>query len=109
MKDNDLREKIFLNPDDKDKMLDNMTRDADFLLAQNIMDYSLLVGIEKGISTMEHPDPQAKLIADDARKRDSQMVMHANATNSAQMYYVGIIDILQVRPHTRLMDIWLYL
>lgn len=49
MKDNDLREKIFLNPDDKDKMLDNMTRDADFLLAQNIMDYSLLVGIEKGI------------------------------------------------------------
>ena len=58
MKDNDLREQIFLHPDDRMKLLLHLERDTDFLKRNNIMDYSLLVGIEKGTSPFHNVHDQ---------------------------------------------------
>ena len=49
MKDNDLNEKLFINMQERRGLLEQLRKDCDFLEGHNIMDYSLLLGIEKGI------------------------------------------------------------
>ena len=55
------------------------------------MDYSLLLGIQKGISEFI-PLAETEAGSDDAA---DALVLPASHTNSANLYYVGIIDILQ--------------
>ena len=49
MKDNDLNEKLFINMQERKSLLDQLRKDCDFLKNNSIMDYSLLLGIEKGM------------------------------------------------------------
>ena len=85
MKDNDLREKLYFNDAQRERFQQHLTKDAAFLQGEGIMDYSLLLGIEKGLSEME-----CQVGVD-----ENPLVMSASNSFTAQRYYVGIIDILQ--------------
>ena len=87
MKDNDLREKVYLNDQQRELFVQTVKDDAKFLCDRGIMDYSLLLGIEKGVSKFN-------VIDEEDADRDA-LILPASHANSAHMYYVGIIDILQ--------------
>ena len=84
MKDNDLHEKLYLKRPERDALIETIRSDTEFLRGFNIMDYSLLLGIEKGVNDQEYPESE-----------NNSQVLHARFANSASKYYVGIIDILQ--------------
>ena len=84
MKDNDLREKMYLNEQQRERFIWNLEADSAFLCAKNIMDYSLLLGIEKGLHDVQQQGED-----------QDPLVMAASNAFTARSYYVGIIDILQ--------------
>jgi hypothetical protein len=50
MKDNDLREKFYLQQREAEELRHQLSADSKFLLEHNLMDYSLLVGIQKEVT-----------------------------------------------------------
>ena len=84
MKDNDLREKMYLQRRERIALIEQIENDSKFLCDRNIMDYSLLLGIEKGVNHQVFEEVE-----------NNTQVLHARFANSASVYYVGIIDILQ--------------
>merc|ERR1711939_1210141 len=79
MKDNDLHEKLYLKRPERDALIKTIRSDTQFLRGFNIMDYSLLLGIEKGVNDQEYPETE-----------NNSQVLHARFANSASKYYVGI-------------------
>lgn len=47
LKDNDLRTKISLHPEDAVRVVDILKKDSDLLCEMGVLDYSLLVGVKK--------------------------------------------------------------
>lgn len=89
LKDLDLRETLYMSEDDKQDLVEQLRKDTKFLCDHNIMDYSLLLGIQKGLN----PKKRLYTSAFDQQPQHGQLT--AVAAHSAQSYYVGIIDILQ--------------
>jgi len=50
LKDNDLNYRLVLSPEDVAATCSQLDRDSEFLAAQGIMDYSLLIGVRKWCS-----------------------------------------------------------
>ncbi len=86
-KDLDLQEPLYLRAQDKQKLTQQLEADSRFLSTHNIMDYSLLLGIKKGISSVT-ADSEAGAAPD-------PVIYHAAAAHHSQRYFMGIIDILQ--------------
>ena len=95
MKDNDLRENVHLSADDRKVVLDYLEKDSKFLAEQQVMDYSLLLGIQKGVQ----PVP-ARTFSNSAgpvaAANKFQQFAPAAALDGAEIFYFGIIDFLQV-------------
>lgn len=95
MKDNDLRENVHLSADDRKVVLDFLEKDSQFLADQQVMDYSLLLGIQKGVQ----PVPArtfSNSAAPVAAANKFQQFAPAAALDGAEIFYFGIIDFLQV-------------
>jgi len=100
----------------KQQFLDQVSRDAMFLCSLNIMDYSLLVGfhfMDKGslshktveINGMELTDPGSYSVSpsdispENAKihvKESPDNLMSSVSTSDDEIYFMGIIDILQL-------------
>ena len=90
LKDLDLREKLYLSETDSNELIEQLKDDTDFLCRCNIMDYSLLLGIQKGVNSQMQNRLTGGFEQGPALGR-----LEAVASHSARRYYVGIIDILQ--------------
>lgn len=94
MKDNDLRENVHLSAGDRKVVLDFLEKDSKFLADQQVMDYSLLLGIQKGVQ----PVP-ARTFSNSAgpvaAANKFQQFAPAAALDGAEIFYFGIIDFLQ--------------
>lgn len=96
-KDLDLREKLYLSRQDRDDLIKQLEEDTQFLQDHNIMDYSLLLGIQKGVQHHKfRPGEQQAALGK----------LEAVAAHSAQKYYVGIIDILQQWDFKKQLEPW---
>ena len=87
MKDNDLQEPMYLSHDDQEQLSSQIEKDSAFLQRHNIMDYSLLLGVRKGISevqTSEEAEPEPEQATEDA------LIYHAAAAHHSQRYYVSL-------------------
>ena len=100
MKDLDLREKLYLSQEDADALVEQLKADTKFLLDNNIMDYSLLLGIQKGVNGNRN-----NVVAADVGPAALGR-LEAVAAHSAQRYYVGIIDILQTWEFPKTWEPW---
>jgi hypothetical protein len=109
-KDNDLQELLHLSQEDKRQLTDQINSDSSFLMRHDIMDYSLLLGVKKGISPVMSDEAQSATARDDDAAADGggggggvgmggglsdPFIYHAAAAHHSQRYYVGVIDILQ--------------
>ena len=107
MKDNDLRENVHLSTRDRDVVLKFLEKDSKFLEQQQVMDYSLLLGIQKGIR--QTPTAPNRTSFGGAGSNFEQFAQAA-ALDGAETFYFGIIDFLQVRRpqclHRLLLDRW---
>ena len=92
MKDNDLREKLYMNEAQEKELMGMLKKDSEFLRDFGIMDYSLLLGIRQGVTNKE----EFATLNEEAQEGDAlQGAYRPAAVHSAQCYYMGIIDILQ--------------
>jgi hypothetical protein len=128
-KDNDLREKIFLEPEAAEKLLNTLDKDAEFLKSQGVMDYSLLMGvhrinydvnipdIEDTMSTrmsismmsnrdasMESEGERSSMIA--ARNATYRMPLSVGQVHGPHCYYLGIIDFQQKFTYMKRLETW---
>ena len=97
-KDLDLQEPLYLIAHDKLRLTQQLEADSSFLSTHNIMDYSLLLGIKKGISSVTADT--------EAGAADDPVIYHAAAAHHSQRYYMGIIDILQQWDGTKKRETW---
>ena len=106
MKDLDLKKFIILSNENRIKIIKQMEIDTKFLASQNIMDYSLLLGIYYMKISQQNPLTSYKLKNNDENKLKKQKTNANLMTNYAGgvraqviegpgIYYMGIIDILQ--------------
>ncbi|KAJ9471140.1 putative phosphatidylinositol 4-phosphate 5-kinase MSS4 [Diplonema papillatum] len=87
LKDNDLKgRRIRLCEETRNRVLTAMQRDAAYLQKQNVVDYSLLVGIKPG---------KHHAASDNAEASDPGYPS-VPGSGDDEAYYLGIIDILQV-------------
>jgi 1-phosphatidylinositol-4-phosphate 5-kinase len=111
-KDLDINRPLFLGPKRRALLVEQLKRDCDFLERSGVMDYSLLVGIhEVGPSgqwpaargTATRTPPQQHLLSvgdeddDDGQvfTRDQGGMASSEQAQKPEIYYIGIIDILQ--------------
>ena len=99
LKDLDLRQHFFLGERRRKILLGQVQRDTDFLKRCSIMDYSFLVGIaqpqteeetRRRATSFQYRDERC-LHADDG----GMLAEEAPLKNKGEIYYIGIIDILQ--------------
>merc|ERR1719499_490586 len=88
MKDKDFTQQVLLPKNVKDELARRLTMDIHFLANQNIMDYSLLVGVKYE----EMPEVEKELPDLDYRQFKK---MPCGKTRQLTMYSFGIIDYLQ--------------
>jgi len=77
-----------LSPEDKSTVLDAIVADSHFLASQNLMDYSLLVGIHR---LSNRRSPQEK----EERLRALQKAGGYISVDRQKVYFFGIIDVLE--------------
>ena len=80
-------------------MLDYLSKDSKFLEEQKVMDYSLLLGIQKGLRKTEDSSGSSGTgggSAGSAAGNDFEQFAQAAALDGAETFYFGIIDFLQV-------------
>eukprot|EP01043_Picozoa_sp_COSAG02_P004985 COSAG02_NODE_132_length_34701_cov_707.955234_21_plen_1515_part_00 len=102
MKDNDLRENIHLSTRDRAVVLKFLAKDSKFLEQQQVMDYSLLLGVQKGIRQISTTTSGTSLGSSGPTTAASHFEQYAQAAalDGAETFYFGIIDFLQVcRPY----------
>lgn len=98
LKDLDIKRKFYMKSDIKQKFLEQLEKDAQFLAQHNIMDYSLLVGISynKDGSNLE-----IKKTRDDNsvisifQEADGGILGYNHQEKREEVIFCGIIDILQ--------------
>jgi len=91
LKDNDFHIPLELKKDDRDRVLKQLEADSKFLSSRNIMDYSLLVGVQN--FTYKTYDEDVK-----ASQEHGHTILEklpAARVRAPGMYFIGIIDILQ--------------
>jgi 1-phosphatidylinositol-4-phosphate 5-kinase len=107
LKDLDIKRKLHLPPNLKGRFLDQLRRDSAFLAEHNVMDYSLLVGVY--YETEENKESDNKARVDFAQNNPGDLsgcrtIFQAieggmegfnPAENRKELYFTGIIDILQ--------------
>jgi len=110
-KDSNLKRKLKLEESVKQKLLKQIENDVQFLLSQGIMDYSLLVGfhfvpnlefeiVEVGedvdfdtsTTSLQEEPKREYLGSSDSTPLEQHAIVSSDAN---EVYYVGIIDILQ--------------
>lgn len=89
LKDLDFKEKIYLAPHFKAFFLRQLTEDCRFLEAHQIMDYSLLLGIQNDNQQEPKEDPPFFIF-------HYGIPGEVNGKANGLRYYFGLIDILQV-------------
>lgn len=98
LKDLDIKRKLYMRSDLKEKFLEQLEKDAQFLAQHNIMDYSLLVGIAYN---NDGSDLEIKNTRDDVSYRsifqedDGGMLAYNHQEKREEIIFCGIIDILQ--------------
>ena len=106
LKDLNFKRKVYLDVADKDALMGQIRVDVDFLKKMKIMDYSLLLGISVDPVTAEGPEQGASKTVDPKRlsavrrtrfERDSGGIEGRTPGFDREVYFVSIIDILQVR------------
>lgn len=101
--DNDIHQSIELHPAAANAIFRQLKSDAQFLAAQGLMDYSLLVGVVKArmevldnVVPGEYSDELLKnLTRDNPFLLDSSGGLRPICVEGAATYYVGMIDLLQ--------------
>jgi len=97
-KDNDLRETLFMpgqgQSGAKTVFMKQISSDTKFLEQHNIMDYSLLLGIQKGRTMINTFAPEMNKTG----------MLPAAAADSAQSYYFALIDVLQEWDSTKVAE-----
>jgi len=88
-KDMDLEREIKVGPNQKEKLLKQLSKDTKFLADQGIMDYSLLVGFS--FLTNEVDIPPTKQTNELINSFDDGIL----STDKSEVYFIGLIDILQ--------------
>lgn len=130
-KDNDLREKIFLEPEAAEKLLNTLEKDAEFLKSQGVMDYSLLMGVHRINYDVNIPDIEESMsvrmsmvsnrdtaasFRNESEGEGSSMIAAKNATyrmplsvgqvHGPHCYYLGIIDFQQKFTYKKRLETW---
>merc|ERR1712176_1683163 len=88
MKDEDLHRVLQLDPITSSNIHAQLAKDTKFLQMQQIMDYSLLLGVSYQQINVERGGP-VRL------KGDGDYTVSANIVEGPGIYYIGIIDMLQ--------------
>jgi hypothetical protein len=102
MKDNDLREKLYLTAENADHLTEMLRHDTEFLKEHNIMDYSVLLGIRRGL---QPTSGGTQLTPQSTAVTQSHPGAYApSAVFSALSYDFGIIDILQEWNNSKKME-----
>eukprot|EP00666_Eupelagonemidae_sp_cell4sb_P003759 gene3759-18042_t len=97
-KDLDMNTHLWLGPMRKQIVADQIRRDTMFLEECSIMDYSLLVGVHNPSTVAGRRRTRSKQHADERCMEvdDGGMLAEGGGSEHAgQIYYLGIIDILQ--------------
>ena len=96
MKDNDLQEPLYLSHEDQEQLYDQIVKDSVFLQCHDIMDYSLLLGVRKGISEVQTNKPsQAKACRSTAKLCRAGVVRTAVTDHGrAPAYWVRFFSLL---------------
>eukprot|EP01033_Poteriospumella_lacustris_P004167 gene4167-2968_t len=101
LKDNDLRTKISLPPDEAARVLNILKRDSELLRKLGVIDYSLLIGVKKwkfGVDITEEMvdfNPSANSSKKSFEHKGPQSTFHARTVTGPAVYHFGIIDFLQ--------------
>lgn len=110
LKDLDVRERFHLAPEDARRVSRQLREDIDFLASNNVIDYSLLVGVTKTRFEIEGRDRRPSAVcggADDVPSSGSSGAaptpfhrlddggLAAAFVEGPELYSMGIIDILQ--------------
>eukprot|EP01034_Spumella_vulgaris_P023188 gene23188-29383_t len=104
LKDNDLRTKISLPPDDASAVVEILRKDSELLSQLGVLDYSLLLGIKKWKFEVQISDemmafnPKGK--AADVGKgaispTSAKSTYRAKTVSGPAVYHLGIVDFLQ--------------
>jgi 1-phosphatidylinositol-4-phosphate 5-kinase len=101
LKDNDLRTKISLPPDEAANVLKILKRDSELLGKLGVIDYSLLIGVKKwkfGVEITQEMvdfDPSAAPGKQSLTPKGPKSTFHAHTVTGPAVYHFGIIDFLQ--------------
>mmetsp|Transcript_24052 Transcript_24052/g.38661 ORF Transcript_24052/g.38661 Transcript_24052/m.38661 type:complete len:615 (+) Transcript_24052:216-2060(+) len=90
LKDNDFHIPLELTTEARSRVLRQLQADTHFLSSKNIMDYSLLVGVQ---NYTYKTDDDKKL--NNVSSHSSLEILAAARVRAPGMYYIGIIDVLQ--------------
>lgn len=96
MKDNDLREDVHMSTRDREVVVKYLEKDSEFLCKQQVMDYSLLLGVQKGLRATQQAGANGHPAEAGNSATDFAQYAEAAKVDGAETFYVGIIDFLQV-------------
>ena len=99
----DQQEKVFLNKNDHNDILEKIKKTADFCNNNNLMDYSLLLGIHKIKSNEETLSPDSKTISDIKKQCEKKPNMFLHRENK-YIYFIGVVDILTYFGKTKWLE-----
>jgi len=96
-KDTDMKRKLKLKPEDKAQLISTMTKDVMFLASYKIMDYSLLLGYHFLDSVKSDIEKQAEVQLNDLDNKPLSLINEGIlSSDNKEIYFVGLIDILQL-------------
>jgi hypothetical protein len=94
--DNDVMHKINVAPSLSNALYVQVKSDVEWLASQDLMDYSLLIGVVKSrYEVLDSPAQNVSVKHLEDMSRGSDRFFEATYVESDQKYYLGIIDVLQ--------------
>eukprot|EP00658_Telonema_sp_P-2_P059275 TRINITY_DN4808_c0_g1_i13.p1 TRINITY_DN4808_c0_g1~~TRINITY_DN4808_c0_g1_i13.p1 ORF type:complete len:344 (+),score=72.49 TRINITY_DN4808_c0_g1_i13:92-1123(+) len=92
----ELESVIEIGPDMSSRFLEQLERDVQFLCSQNVMDYSLLVGVHHRENGAEENVQSSKLAAEYAHVKSVFEVENGGipSADGTKIYFVGLVDTL---------------